>query len=113
MYEWLCRLRICRNGCSGMPGWGPFEDVYMGSRVNAAHACQITGPIFFNPNIWYKSPKYVFDNLITNFKLPLARRHLALTCAGTKLFFLVLANILANIRNPCPSVINVYKYRYH
>lgn len=68
MYEWLCRLRICRNGCSGMPGRGPFEDVYMGSRVNAAHACQITGPIFFNPNIWYKSPKYVFDNLITNFK---------------------------------------------
>lgn len=42
MYVSLCRLRICRNGCSGMPGWGPFEDVYMGSRVNAAHAYRIT-----------------------------------------------------------------------
>lgn len=39
MYEWFCCLCICWNGCFGMLGWGFFEDVYMGLRVNVVYVC--------------------------------------------------------------------------
>lgn len=65
----LYRSRICRNRYPGMRDWGPFEDVSPSSRVTVAHAYQITTLIWFNPNIRYKSAKYVFDNLIKIFKI--------------------------------------------